>query len=434
MLDEPSENTSEPLTTPFSETSFTSPAAPATNSGKAENPPKRAGADERRQGVRREDHRYKILVRVACLLNSEMDLDRLLDLIIIEANNLLDTDRTSLYLVDADKKELYSKIALGIRQEIRLPLGTGLAGLVAVTGETINVEDAQHDGRAYHGVDREVGYITRNVLTMPLRNHNHTIIGVIQSINKHGKSFDESDIEILEAFASVVAVSIENATLRRDIERMFNSFVDTMASTIDARSPQTAGHSNRVAFYSQKVALELGMTPRQAQVVYLAGLLHDFGKIGVPEAVLTNPGPLSEAEWVLMRRHVVQTKEILSNMYFIGELKRIPLIAGQHHERLNGKGYPQNLTGEQIEFEAKILAVCDVYDALTVKRYYRNPLGAGEVLEYMSGLVGIEFDGTCMEGLARVVKIIGTPQNPTNDTAEQLYLQKDRNTRDYIRG
>lgn len=367
-----------------------------------------------------EEYRYKRLVRLACHLNSETNLDRLLDMIIVETNNLLDTDRASLFLIDSDTNELYSKIALGVRKEIRLPLGTGLAGTVATTGETINVQDAQRDTRFYSQVDRDAGYITQNILTMPLRNHSNKIIGVIQAINKRQGAFNEGDIEVLEAFASISAISIENASLRRDIERMFDSFVDTMASTIDARNPQTAGHSSRVAFYAQKVALELGMTPEQAYLVYLAGLLHDYGKIGVPEAVLTNPGALSEAEWVLMRHHVVQTRDILSKMYFIGEFKRIPLIAGQHHERINGKGYPGNLTGDEIEFEAKILAVCDVYDALTIKRYYRSPMTSEEALKYMAGLVGIEFDPDCMEGLKRVVGRYGAPQHPDQEMAEQF--------------
>ncbi len=368
--------------------------------------------------IQNEEYRYKRLVRLACYLNSETNLDRLLDMIILETNNLLNTDRASLFLIDSDANELYSKIALGTRKEIRLPLGTGLAGTVAITGETINVQDAQSDTRFYSQVDRDAGYVTYNILTMPLRNHDKKIIGVIQAINKRQGPFNEGDIEVLEAFASISAISIENASLRHDIERMFDSFVDTMASTIDARSPQTAGHSSRVALYAQKVALEMGMTPEQTYLVYLAGMLHDFGKIGVPEAVLTNPGGLNEAEWVLMRHHVVQTRHILSKMYFIGEFKRIPLIAGQHHERINGEGYPKNLTGDQIEFEAKILAVCDVYDALTVKRYYRNPMTSEEVLKYMTGLIGIEFDRDCMEALIRVVGRYCAPHNLDQEIAE----------------
>ncbi|HEX2916552.1 MAG TPA: HD domain-containing phosphohydrolase [Chloroflexia bacterium] len=367
-----------------------------------------------------EDYRYRTLVRLACSLNSENDLDKLLDMILRETNPLLDAERASLFLVDHDTQQIYSVVALGIGRQIRLPIGTGLAGIVAKTGEVINVRDTRSDPRFYKDIDVEGGYITRNILTMPLRSHSNKIIGVIQAINKRHGYFYENDEEVLEAFASISAVSIENATLRRDIERMFNSFVKTMAKTIDARSPQTAGHSGRVAFYAQKVALKLGLGPERAHVVYLAGLLHDFGKIGVPEAILTKPGKLDDGEWVAMRKHVVQTKDILSNMYFIGELKRIPLIAGQHHERINGKGYPLGLTGDMIELEAKILAVCDVYDAITVKRYYRDPMSAGDALQYMSKLIDIEFDRDCIQALIDVVEEYGAPRNPDQDTAEQF--------------
>ena len=366
------------------------------------------------------DSRYRVLVRLACLLNSESDLDKLLDMIIGETNRLLDADRVSLFLLDDETQELYSVVALGAGRQIRLPMGKGLAGTAASTGKTINVRDATTDPRFYGTIDREGGYITNTILTMPLRNHAGKIIGVIQAINKNQGYFDERDEEVLEAFASISAVSIENATLRRDIERMFDSFVKTMAKTIDARSHQTAGHSGRVAFYAHKVALRLGLTPDQARVVYLAGLLHDFGKIAVPEAILTKPGALTEEEWVAMRDHVVQTKDILSNMYFIGELKRIPLIAGQHHEKVNGKGYPRGLTDSEIEFEAKILTVCDVYDALTVRRYYRNPMTVEEALSYMHNLIGIEFDRSCIVALTGVVEELGAPKNPDQDTSEQF--------------
>ncbi len=374
-----------------------------------------------REQSRSEEYRYRTLVRLACLLNSESDLDKLLNMVMQETKPLLDADRASLYLVDRDTNQLYSVVALGTGgREIRLPMGRGLAGVVAQTAETINLQDARSDPRFDSTYDRESGYVTRTMLTMPLRNHSGKIIGVIQAINKRFGHFDERDEEVLEAFASISAVSIENATLRHDIERMFDSFVNTMAKTIDARSPQTAGHSGRVAFYAEQVGLEVGLDAEQARVVYLAGLLHDYGKIGVPEAVLTKPGRLDDDEMRFMRDHVVQTKAILSNMYFIGELKRIPLIAGQHHEKVDGSGYPLGLKADEMEIEAKILAVCDVYDAITVKRYYREPMTANDALVYMSTEIGKHFDGSCVEGLKRVVERIGSPRNPDQDTADQF--------------
>lgn len=370
-----------------------------------------AQVDGSDQSAHKDD--YKALVKVAMLLNSETNLDHLLDLIIEESNRLLQADRSSLFLVDQENKEVYTKIALGTGgREIRVPIGKGLSGTVAETGETVNIRDAQNDPR--HAGDHGT-YVTHTMLAMPLRTHSGKIVGVIQAINKKAGVFDSRDEEVLGAFCGLAAVSIENATLRRDIERMFNSFVTTMAKTIDARSPQTSGHSERVASYAGRVAHQLGMNAEQVRVVELAGLLHDYGKIGVPESILMKPGRLTEEEWVWMRSHVVQTREILSNIYFIGELNRIPMIAGQHHERLNGKGYPLGLLEEQIEFEAKILAVADVFDAITFKRYYRNPMTADEALDYLSSQVGIEFDGSCVQALREVIRRDGPPINTDFD-------------------
>ncbi len=363
------------------------------------------------ESVHTED--YKALIRVAMSLNSETNLDHLLDLIIEESNRLLEADRCSLFLVDHGKKEVYTKIALGTEgREIRVPLGKGLAGTVAQTGETINIHDAQNDPRHAGNVS---GYVAHTILTMPLKTHSGKTVGVIQAINKKAGYFDQRDEELLAAFCGLAAVSIENATLRRDIERMFNSFVTTMAKTIDARSPQTSGHSERVSQYAGKIAAQLGMTAEQVRVVELAGLLHDYGKIGVPEAILMKPGRLTEEEWVWMHSHVVQTREILSNIYFIGELNRIPLIAGQHHERVNGKGYPEGLKGAAIEYEAKILAVADVFDAITFKRYYRDPMPAQEALDYLATLIGTEFEGDCVRALVEVIKRDGPPRDVNND-------------------
>jgi HD-GYP domain-containing protein (c-di-GMP phosphodiesterase class II) len=149
-------------------------------------------------------------------------------------------------------------------------------------------------------------------------------------------------------------------------------------------------------------------------------LLHDYGKIAVPEVVLMKQGRLTDEEWVSMRRHVEHTEEILSRLYLIGGLKKLPKIAGQHHERVDGSGYPHGLKDEDIELEAKILAVSDVYDALTVRRYYREPMSHLEALSYLRTLVTVEFDSPCVEALVRVVERVGAPQKPLDDTAQQF--------------
>jgi HD-GYP domain-containing protein (c-di-GMP phosphodiesterase class II) len=369
---------------------------------------------------------YQALIKVAQVLSSETDLDRLLNLVIDETNRLLHADRTTLFLVDAEKDELYSKIALGLTGEIRVKVGTGLAGFVAATGELVNVEDVATDSRFAIKFDKEGGYVTKNLLTVPLKNHNGKVIGVLQAINKLDGNFNIRDEEVAIAFASLATIAIENATMRRDIEEMLNSFIVTMARTIDARDPQTAGHSERVAFYARLVALKLGFTDEEARVVEIAGLLHDYGKIGVPEAVLTKPGTFTAEERAFIETHVVKSEEILSNIYLIGQLKRIPLIVGQHHERVNGKGYPRKLKGNDITLEGRILAVSDVYDALTVRRYYREPMTATDALKLLRNEIGIHFDEQCVEALEQVVAEVGAPRRPDKDTApleEQFALR-----------
>lgn len=351
---------------------------------------------------------YKALLRLSILLGSEKNLHRLLSMIIAETKRLLNADRSTLFLVDQDREVYYSEIATGMQGKIELPLGVGLAGTCAVTGETIHVTDAQNDPRYYGDIE---GYVAHNILTMPLRNHDDKIIGVIQAINKYDGVFDARDEEVLSAFASVAAVAVENTILRRDIELMFDSMVNVMAASIDARDVQSAGHSQRVARYAEEMARFYGMPDENLRVVRLAGLLHDYGKIGIPDAVLCKPGParLTDDEYQIMRNHVVKTREILDKVYFVGPLKRIPIIAGQHHERLNGRGYPLGLSAENIEFEAKILAVADVYDAITVKRYYREPMKVADAISYLHSITGDDLDHDCVRLLEKVVAELGEP-------------------------
>jgi HD-GYP domain-containing protein (c-di-GMP phosphodiesterase class II) len=360
---------------------------------------------------------YQALIKVAQVLSSEPDVNRLLNLVIDETNRLLHADRTTLFLVDPEKDELYSKIALGMDHEIRVKMGVGLAGYVAATGELVNVEDVATDARFAVRFDKEGGYVTKNLLTVPMKNHSSKVIGVLQAINKVEGSFTTRDEEVAVAFASLASIAIENATMRRDIEEMLNSFIVTMARTIDARDPQTAGHSERVAFYAHKVALKLGFSEEEARVVQIAGLLHDYGKIGVPEAVLTKPGAFTPEERAFIETHVVKSEEILANIYLIGKLKRIPLIVGQHHERVNGKGYPRNLKGNDITLEGRILAVADVYDALTVRRYYREPMSSTDALKLLRNEIGMHFDEQCVDALEAVVADVGAPQRPDEDLA-----------------
>jgi putative nucleotidyltransferase with HDIG domain len=172
------------------------------------------------------------------------------------------------------------------------------------------------------------------------------------------------------------------------------------AQVIDAKSPYTAGHSERVAFYADLVAEELGLDPVRRAWLRRAGLLHDIGKLGVSNTILDKPGKLDEDEWRIMRNHARDSELILARIAAFDGLAR---IAGAHHERLDGKGYPHGLSGASIGLDTRILSVADVFDALTADRPYRAGMPVERALGILRADVGTALDGDCVAALERAL-------------------------------
>lgn len=179
-----------------------------------------------------------------------------------------------------------------------------------------------------------------------------------------------------------------------DIARAF-------AQIVDSKSPFTSGHSERVALYADMVAGEMGYPPARRRWLRRAALLHDIGKLGVSNAILDKNGKLDDEEWRLMRRHAALSEEILSRVPVFCAMAR---IGGAHHERLDGRGYPRGLRGDEIEEETRIVSVADVFDALTADRPYRAAMPVSKAFEIMRADVGTAFDPVCFAALERVIE------------------------------
>ena len=177
-------------------------------------------------------------------------------------------------------------------------------------------------------------------------------------------------------------------TFRR-LERSFLGSLEALANALEARDAYTRGHSDRVARWSQELALAAGLSPTRAAVVARAGRLHDLGKIGVPEGVLRKPAALTSAEWQRMREHPLVGAQILAPLEFFAEGA---LIVRHHHERLDGSGYPDGLRGEAIPLGARVVAVADTYDALTSDRPYRRGLAHEEAVRRLRDEAGRTLD------------------------------------------
>jgi len=359
-------------------------------------------AAERRRGAGRRD--LDMLLDVTRRLMTVTDLDALLRLIAEATVAMVDAERATIYIVDRDKKEFWSRVATGTGVgEIRFPLGVGIAGTVAETGETISIPDAYADERFSPDHDQRTGFKTRNLLTLAMTGHDGVVIGVFQAVNKKSGEFTIEDEITLSSLASSAAVAVENAQLVNAQKRLWLSLIETLATTVDARDQQTAGHSKRVTRYAGAIGAEMGLSPEDLERLQAAALLHDYGKIAVRDRFLQKPGKLDDAEFAYMKAHAEKTAEFLGYLQFPLDMKDVPLIAAQHHERMDGKGYPKGLKGTDILPGARIVAAADVFDALTAPRYYKPAYALEKTLEIMDGMAGDHLDPAVMAAVHRAL-------------------------------
>jgi HD-GYP domain-containing protein (c-di-GMP phosphodiesterase class II) len=183
-------------------------------------------------------------------------------------------------------------------------------------------------------------------------------------------------------------------------EDYLDDIAAAFAQVVDSKSPYTGGHSERVTLFADMIAEQLAFSSPQRRWLKRAALLHDIGKLGVSNAILDKPGKLDDAEWAAMRMHSAHSEAILSRISAFSELAP---IAGAHHERLDGKGYPRGLSGDQIGLETRIITTADIFDALTADRPYRAAMPITKALMIMSDMVGTQLDADCFAALTRAL-------------------------------
>ena len=209
----------------------------------------------------------------------------------------------------------------------------------------------------------------------------------------------QSDISLLMGIAPVIGISIHNANLLEAKFSQFSSFLKVMAASIDARDPLTAGHSEKVTQYSVEICNQIGLSAAECEMIRVAALLHDYGKIGVPDAILKKNGKLSDMEYEIVKTHCYKTRDILDQVNFEGIYRQVPEIAGAHHEKIDGTGYPKGLKGKTIPIGAKIIAVADFFEAVTSMRHYREPMPTEEAFRLLREGSGSHFDKRIVEAL-----------------------------------
>ena len=329
---------------------------------------------------------------------SERKMDGLLVLMADLGRSLVQADRCSLWLIDSETNELWTKVAHGVDQ-LRIPIGAGFVGYSVKSGENLLVEDAYKDPRFDRRSDERTHYRTTSVMTVPLREGSGKVMGVYQAINKKGESavFSKQDLERLVLTAVYSAKTIESARLTEELQKSKEELEATQEELIhilgdisESRSHETGDHIRRVAEISYKLALYYGLPQAEANKIRLAAPMHDLGKVSIPDAVLNKPGRFTDEEFAKMKSHASEGEQIL--MQSKRELLRFAAtLAGSHHERWDGKGYPRGLKGEEIPLAGRICAVADVLDALASPRCYKPAWPEEKVREEFVKQRGAQF-------------------------------------------
>jgi len=338
------------------------------------------------------------LVSVGHVINSSRGLNAVLDEVMDYVIALMRAERGLLMLRDSEG-EFPIKAARGMAhvnlEGEDFSVSKTIVRRVASTGEPVLTTNAQEDPR-FEQQKSVVEHNLRSILCVPLK-LKEEIIGVIFVDSRvFTNLFEGNDLEILSAFANQAAVAIENARMFDELQKAntnlkyaYAATLEGWALTLELRDKETEGHTQRVTALTKVLARKLGINGEELEHIERGALLHDIGKMAIPDSILLKRGSLTLAERKFMELHPEFAKDLLDKIDYLRPSIAIPYC---HHEKWDGSGYPQNLRGEEIPFAARIFAIVDVWDALTSERPYRDSIDPDEVRKMIRAESGKHFD------------------------------------------
>jgi putative nucleotidyltransferase with HDIG domain len=340
----------------------------------------------------------RALMSVGQVINSSMGLRRVLEEVMDSLISLIHAERGFLMLRESNG-ELAVQIARGIAHinldEEAFKVSKTVVRKVVESGAPVLTTNAQADPR-FDAQMSVAAYQLRSILCVPLKLKDD-LIGVLYVDNRaHAGIFKENDLELISGFADQAAVAINSAQLfedlqesHRELEKAYQATLEGWVRALDLRDKETEGHTQRVTILTQRLARSMGVDGEALVHITRGALLHDIGKMAIPDGILLKPGQLTDDERMLIQKHPVYAYEMLSPIAFLVPAIDIPYC---HHEKWDGSGYPRGLRGKDIPFAARIFPVVDVWDALTSNRPYRRALPQYEVRQRIKNDSGKHFD------------------------------------------
>lgn len=346
---------------------------------------------------------FEMLLEASKLINSSLILPEVLDKVMSSVMDLTRAQRGFLMIAAEDGK-LEVKVARNLEETAftsqQFQISRSSVERVFKSGQSFISVDIDSDSQV-SAQQSIMSLGLKTVLCVPLK-HKGTVRGVIY-VDSHNvtKGFSDGDRQLMEALADQAAIAIENARLVEENNEMFFSTIEALAEAIEKRDPYTGGHTRRVLEISLDIAGEMNLGPHEREILKLAALLHDIGKIGIDDQVLRKQAALTPEEFDLIKKHPEIGCEIVKHIRKLQDV--VPGIL-MHHEKMDGSGYPMGNSRDQIPLTARIVAVADAYDAMVSDRPYRKGRDQEAALAELERVKGKQFDPDVVAAFKKVIE------------------------------
>ncbi|MEP6894022.1 MAG: HD domain-containing phosphohydrolase [Chloroflexota bacterium] len=351
--------------------------------------------------MKQQVRQLSVLRSIDLAIASGLDLNLLLAMLLEQLNELMQIDAVAILLLNPKTHLLEFTAGKGFHsntlQYTHLKLGEGCAGRVALERKLLNVPNLKENqldfGRSpLFTVEDFVAYYGVPLIAKG------RVLGVFEMFHRSPLQPDADWLNFLNMIAGQAAIAIDNAVMFRELQRSnvelsmaYDATIEGLSRALDLRDKETEEHTRRVSDITVKLAVHLGVGDSSLVHIRRGAILHDIGKVAIPDRILLKPGPLMDDEWKIMRRHPDIAVDLLSSVSYLAPALEIP---HWHHEKWDGSGYPDHLHGESIPFSARLFALVDVYDALTSNRPYRSAWSEQKTLQYIEAQSGKHFDPT----------------------------------------
>ena len=336
-------------------------------------------------------------------VSRSLDLSKTLQDITKLAMTITHTDACSLRLLNPDSGELDICACTGVGPEYKnkgsLRIGQGVGGYVAQEGIPVTIPNLRDDRRIqYTSYLESEGLMS--LVSVPIKDEEESVIGIISVYRREEYNFPEATVSLLSTFANNTAVAIKNARLFETITKNYSDTIQSLALALEAKDKYTRGHSERVTDFAVQIASEMGLSDNKIGTLRFAGRLHDIGKIAISDNILLKKDRLTLSEYADIKTHPQKGADLLKPLTFLEETCS---VIKYHHERFDGKGYPDGLSGDRIPLLSRILSVADAFDAMTSERPYRAPLSQATALKETIACAGTQFDPGIVDVFERII-------------------------------